>query len=254
MDLDADLKPLIAEFRRLVRGAERGVALTGAGISTESGIPDFRSPGGLWSKNMPIHYGDFISSAEMRTEAWRRKFVLDDATAGAKPNIAHYALARLAEEGKLSAVVTQNIDGLHLAAGTPKDRLIEIHGNGTYARCLSCGQRYELKWVRERFEASGQSPLCEGCGGYVKSGTISFGQAMPEEEMRRAERLAQNADVFLALGSSLVVFPAAALPLIAKRSGATLVVVNREPTDMDGVADLVIHSSLGVVFATFQQQ
>ncbi len=254
MDLDADLKPLIAEFRRLVRGAERGVALTGAGISTESGIPDFRSPGGLWSKNMPIHYGDFISSAEMRAEAWRRKFVLDDATAGAKPNVAHYALARLAEEGNLSAVITQNIDGLHLAAGTPEDRLIEIHGNGTYARCLSCGQKYELKWVRERFEASGQSPLCEGCGGYVKSGTISFGQAMPEEEMRRAERLAQNADVFLALGSSLVVFPAAALPLIAKRSGAALVVVNREPTDMDGVADLVIHSSLGVLFATFQQQ
>jgi NAD-dependent deacetylase len=122
MDLDADLKPLIADFRRLVRGAERGVALTGAGISTESGIPDFRSPGGLWSKNMPIHYGDFISSAEMRAEAWRRKFVLDDATAGAKPNAAHYALASLAKEGKLSAVITQNIDGLHLAAGTPADR------------------------------------------------------------------------------------------------------------------------------------
>jgi len=254
MTLDADLKPLIADFCRLVRGAERGVALTGAGISTESGIPDFRSPGGLWSKNMPIHYGDFISSAEMRAEAWRRKFVLDDATAGAKPNVAHYALARLAEEGKLSAIVTQNIDGLHLAAGTPEDRLIEIHGNGTYARCLSCRQRYELNWVRERFEASGQSPLCEECGGYVKSGTISFGQAMPEEEMRRAERLAEDADVFLALGASLVVFPAAALPLIAKRNGAKLIVVNREPTDMDAVADLVIHGSLGVLFATFQQQ
>jgi NAD-dependent deacetylase len=254
MTLDGDLKPLFSEFVRLVRGAKRGVALTGAGISTESGIPDFRSPGGLWSKNMPIHYGDFISSAEMRAEAWRRKFVLDDATAGAKPNIAHEVLAQLVEEGKLSAIVTQNVDGLHIAAGTPEDRLIEIHGNGTYAKCLSCRQRYELNWVRERFEASGQSPSCEQCGGHVKSATVSFGQAMPEEETRRAERLAADADLFLALGSSLVVFPAAALPLIAKRNGATLVVVNREPTDMDSMADLVIHGSLGVLFATFQQQ
>jgi NAD-dependent deacetylase len=254
MTLDADLKPLVEEFRRLVSGANRGVALTGAGLSTESGIPDFRSPGGLWSKNMPIRYGDFISSPEMRAEAWRRKFVLDDAISGAQPNVAHHALARLVEEGRLSAIVTQNIDGLHLAAGTPQDRLIEIHGNGTYAKCLSCRQRYELNWVRERFEASGQSPDCEECGGLVKSGTISFGQAMPEEEMRRAETLAEDADLFLALGSSLVVFPAAALPLIAKQNGATLVVVNREPTDMDSFADLIIHGSLGAVFATFQQQ
>jgi NAD-dependent deacetylase len=254
MTSEADLNPLIAELQRLVRGAKRGVALTGAGISTESGIPDFRSPGGLWSQNMPIHYGDFISSAEMRAEAWRRKFVLDDATKGVTPNSAHYALARLVEEGHLSAVVTQNIDGLHLAAGTPEDRLIEIHGNGTYAKCLDCDCRYGLDWVRERYEATKQSPLCEACGGYVKSGTVSFGQAMPAEKLRRAEALAADADVFLALGSSLVVFPAAALPLIAKRSGAILIVVNREPTDMDAVADLVIHASLGVVFETFQQR
>jgi NAD-dependent deacetylase len=230
------------------------VALTGAGISTESGIPDFRSPGGLWSQNMPIHYDDFVSSAEMRAEAWRRKFVLDDATQGVVPNIAHHVLARLAEEGRLEAVVTQNIDGLHLAAGTPRDRLIEIHGNGTYAKCLSCNRRYELGWVRKRYEATGQSPPCEECGGHVKSGTISFGQAMPFEETRRAEELSMQADVFLALGSSLVVYPAAALPLIAKRNGAILIVVNREPTPMDEFADLLIHSSLGVVFETFQQQ
>lgn len=254
MSSPADLKSLIDEFCRLVRAAERGVALTGAGISTESGIPDFRSPGGLWSKNMPIPFGDFVASEEMRAEAWRRKFVLDDATRGVRPNIGHYALADLVREGRFSAVVTQNIDGLHLAAGTPVEKLIELHGNGTYAKCLSCDRRFELSWVRERFEASGQSPPCESCGGLVKSATVSFGQAMPEREMRRAEELAADADVFLALGSSLVVYPAAALPLIAKRNGAILVVVNREPTDIDSIADLVIPAPLGVVFDAFRQQ
>jgi NAD-dependent deacetylase len=253
MTSEADLKSQIDELRRLVFSAKRGVALTGAGISTESGIPDFRSPGGLWSQNMPIPYDDFISSEEMRAEAWRRKFVLDDATKGVQPNIAHYALARLVEAGHLSAVVTQNIDGLHLAAGTPDDRLIEIHGNGTYAKCLTCDCRYELNWVRERYEATKQSPLCEACGGFVKSGTVSFGQAMPAEKLRRAEQLAADADLFLALGSSLVVYPAASLPVIAKRSGAILVIVNNQPTDIDPIADVLISCNLGHVFATFQQ-
>ena len=253
MSSEADLKSQIAQLRRLVLGARRGVALTGAGVSTESGIPDFRSPGGLWSQNMPIHYDDFISSEEMRAEAWRRKFVLDDATKGVKPNLAHHALARLAEKGHLEAVITQNIDGLHLAAGTPQDRLIEIHGNGTYAKCLSCERHYNLNWVRERYEATKQSPLCEACGGFVKSGTISFGQALPAEKLRRAEQLSADADLFLALGSSLVVYPAAALPVIAKRRGATLVMVNREPTELDAMADLVIYGHLGQIFATFQQ-
>jgi NAD-dependent deacetylase len=254
MTSDADLKPLIGEFTRIVRAAKKGVALTGAGISTESGFPDFRSPGGLWTKNMPIPLPDFLSSAEVRAESWRRKFVLDDATCGCKPNISHYALARLAESGGFAGIVTQNTDGLHLAAGTPRDKLVELHGNGTYARCLSCARRYELNWVREHFDRTAQSPHCENCGGYVRQATIAFGQAMPVDEMRKAEQMAADADVFLALGSSLVVYPAAALPLIAKRNGATLIVINREPTDLDSVADLVIHGALGVVFATFQQQ
>lgn len=253
MTSDADLKPLIAEFRELVAGARRGVALTGAGLSTESGIPDFRSPGGLWTKHMPIPFQDFVASPQMRAEAWRRKFVLDDATKDAKPNIAHHILAKLAMDGQFSSVITQNIDGLHIAAGTPAEKLIELHGNGTYAKCLSCNCRYELSWVRERYEATGESPDCETCGGHVKSATVSFGQAMPFEEMRRAERLAAEADVFLALGSSLAVFPAASLPLVAKRNGAKLIIVNREPTDADALADLVIHTSLGVVFGAFQQ-
>ena len=254
MTSEADLKPLIAEFCAIVRGARRGVALTGAGISTESGIPDFRSPGGLWTKNMPIPLPDFLSSAEIRAESWRRKFALDDGTRDCKPNIAHFALAELAKSGRFAGIVTQNIDGLHIAAGTPPDKLVEIHGNGTYAKCLSCARRHELNWVREHFDRTAQSPLCESCGGYVRQATIAFGQAMPVEELRKAEMLTAEADVFLALGSSLVVYPAAALPLIAKRNGATLVVINREPTDVDSVADLVIHGPLGVVFETFQQQ
>lgn len=254
MSLDADLKSQIEEFRSIVRGAKRGVALTGAGVSTESGFPDFRSPGGLWTKNMPIPLPDFLSSAEIRAESWRRKFVLDDATRECRPNITHYALASLVTTGGFAAVITQNTDGLHIEAGTPRDKLIELHGNGTYAKCLSCSRRHELNWVREHFDRTGQSPHCEKCGGFVRQATVAFGQAMPVEETRRAEELAANADVFVCLGSSLVVFPAAALPLIAKRNGATLIVINREPTDVDSLADLTIHAPLGVVFATFQQQ
>lgn len=203
---------------------------------------------------MPIPLPDFLSSPEVRAESWRRKFVLDDATRDCKPNIAHHVLAHLAHTGTLSAVVTQNIDGLHLAAGTPADRLIELHGNGSYAKCLSCGLRYELSRVREHFDRTGESPSCEKCDGFIRQATVAFGQAMPQDAMRRAEQLAKSADVFLALGSSLVVYPAASLPVIAKRNGAKLIVVNREPTDIDELADLVIHTSLGVVFETFQQQ
>lgn len=243
--------PEMAEFQRLVLGARRGVAFTGAGISTESGIPDFRSPGGLWSKNMPIPFDQFVSSAEARAEAWRRKFTLDDACRGVVPNVGHLAVARLIEAGRFSAVVTQNIDGLHQASGVPAERIVELHGNGTFARCLGCGSRSELHEVRRRFEAEGVAPDCEACGAPIKSATISFGQPMPAAAMRRAEEAARAADVFLVLGSSLVVYPAASLPLIAKSSGATLVIVNREPTELDVYADLVINAGIGDVLAPY---
>lgn len=243
--------PELAELERLVLGARRGVAFTGAGISTESGIPDFRSPGGLWSKNMPIPFDQFLASAEARAEAWRRKFMLDDACRGVTPNAGHRVVARLIEEGRFSAVVTQNIDGLHHASGVPEDRIIELHGNGTYAKCLGCGRRYELDDVRRRFEADRAAPDCEACGAPIKSATISFGQAMPAEAMRRAEQAALEADLFLVLGSSLVVYPAASLPLIAKSSGATLVIVNREATELDVYADLVINAGIGDVLGPF---
>jgi NAD-dependent deacetylase len=251
MSLDDDRK--IARFAAMLSDARRAVIFTGAGISTGSGIPDFRSPGGLWAKNRPIEFGAFVSSPEMRREAWRRKFAMDDATAGAKPNAAHRAVARLSREGPVSLVVTQNIDGLHEASGVPAEKLVELHGNGTYTACLDCGARHELADIRPVFEATGDAPACRVCGGLVKSATISFGQAMPVEAMRRAEEAAQDADLFVVLGSSLVVFPAAGLPIAAKRAGATLVIANREPTELDPIADLVLRTDLVELLAPFDR-
>lgn len=239
------LQAMVTESRRMV-------AFTGAGISTESGIPDFRSPGGLWTKNRPIEFSDFISSKEMRDEAWRRKFAMEDSFRNAKPGRGHRALASLLQRGKLSAVITQNIDNLHQVSGIPSNRVIELHGNGSYATCLDCGNRYELEWVKERFEkTNGSAPDCADCAGPVKSATISFGQAMPEEPMRLAEIETLAADLFISIGSSLVVWPAAGFPLRAKRNGAKLVILNREPTDLDDAADLVIREDIGDVLEVF---
>jgi NAD-dependent deacetylase len=242
--MERDDESKIAAFGEMLADARSAVVFTGAGLSTGSGIPDFRSPGGLWSKNRPIEFDAFLASAEMRREAWRRKFAMDDATRGARPNPAHMAVARLVREGRAAAVVTQNIDGLHAASGVPADRLIELHGDGTYAACLDCRTRHELDEVREAFDATGDPPPCRACGGLVKSATISFGQAMPVDAMARAHKAAAEADLFLVLGSSLVVYPAASLPVAAKRAGARLVIANREPTDLDPFADLVLRGDI----------
>lgn len=230
-----------------IREARVIAGFTGAGISTESGVPDFRSADSPWMRHKPIPFDQFMASAAMRAEAWRRKFAMDDLYAGAAPSDGHYFFARLVAEGRMPALITQNIDGLHQAAGIPPDRVIELHGNGTYAHCLSCTRRYPLGAVRAAFEASGEAPACTVCGGIVKSATISFGQAMPAEPMRRARELAETCDLFIVAGSSLVVYPAAALPVLASRRGARLVIINREPTELDSMADLVIHEEIGVV-------
>lgn len=249
MTMDDDIKAACVDLTDILAGMRRGVAFTGAGISTECGIPDFRSPGGLWTRNRPIDFEAFLTSREMRNEAWRRRFAMEVAFGGATPGRGHRALARLLEEGRLAGIVTQNIDGLHQASGVPDDRLVELHGNSTYATCLDCGERYELGWVRERFEARAQTaPDCLDCGGPIKTATISFGQPMPGEAMTRAGELTAACDVFLAIGSSLVVWPAAGFPVQAKRNGARLVIINREPTEFDGMADLVIHADIGDVF------
>jgi NAD-dependent deacetylase len=228
-----------------LRAAKRVVVFTGAGISTESGIPDFRSPGGVWTRLAPIDFQDFMASADMRKEAWRRRFALEETFAGVQPNAGHLAVAELVARGLASHVITQNIDNLHQDSGIPPEQVIELHGNTRYAKCLDCSHRLELVDIRAHFDAHGEAPVCPACGGLVKTATISFGQAMPEAEMVRAEQATRDCDLFLVLGSSLVVYPAAGFPLSAKRQGATLVIVNREPTGQDAIADLALHGEIG---------
>jgi len=234
-----------AQLIDTLRVCSRAVIFTGAGISTESGIPDFRSPGGMWSRIPPIEFQDFLASEEMRREAWRRKLVTDRTMRAAEPNRGHQAIAHLVGTGACACVITQNVDGLHQRSGVPEEKVIELHGNSTYAACLDCGLRHELEPILSAFEKDETLPLCGDCGGIVKTATISFGQRMPIDAVQRAEREALACDLFIVLGSSLVVFPAADLPRLAKRSGARLVIVNREPTDQDVNADLVIHDEIG---------
>ena len=246
-----DVTTAIDRLRALVDEASVIVPFTGAGISTECGIPDFRSPGGIWTKMRPIDFSDFLASQEARDESWRRRFAMQEQFGGAKPGRGHQALAALYRAGKSPGVVTQNIDNLHQASGIASEHVVELHGNTTYATCLDCAARYELPWVKQFFEASGRAPSCTSCGGHIKTATVSFGQAMPEREMQRAEEMTRAADLFIAIGSSLVVWPAAGFPLMAKRNGAALVIINRDPTEFDDIADLVVRHDIGEVLAPF---
>jgi NAD-dependent deacetylase len=238
-----------ARLAEMIRDAERIVVFTGAGISTESGIPDFRSPGGVWSRMKPIYFQDFVASEARRREAWTRVFAGSAGWTGRAPNAGHYAVARLVAQGKASAVITQNVDNLHQDSGVPAGRVIELHGNASYATCLECGLRHEFDDLRPGFVERGEIPSCRGCGAIVKSATISFGQSMPAEPMQRAEAETLACDLFLVLGSSLVVYPAAGFPLMAKQAGARLAIVNRDPTEQDPVADLVLHEEIGPLMA-----
>lgn len=234
----------IVALARMISEADRVVVFTGAGISTESGIPDFRSPGGFWTRNAPIDFSDFMRSDTARRETWRRRFAMEPTLRSARPNRGHRAVAELVRDGKVSSVITQNIDGLHQESGVPSDQVIELHGNTTYAACLDCAQRYEIEDLRIEFERDGIVPSC-ACGGWVKSATISFGQSMPADAMRRAQQETLAADLFITAGSSLVVYPAAGFPELAKRNGARLVIINRDPTGLDAFADLVLNRSIG---------
>ncbi|HUI14783.1 MAG TPA: Sir2 family NAD-dependent protein deacetylase [Xanthobacteraceae bacterium] len=241
-------EPATARLQEMVHQAGTIIPFTGAGISTESGIPDFRSPGGVWTRYRPIPFDEFLGSQEARNESWRRRFAMEEQFGGAKPGRGHRALASLYRLGKAPAVITQNIDNLHQASGIAPEHVVELHGNTTYALCLDCNERFELSWVRQRMDrGNGCAPDCPTCGGFIKTATVSFGQAMPDSAMRRAQKLAQNCDLFLAIGSSLVVWPAAGFPLMAKRNGARLVIINREPTELDEIADLVVHEDIGTV-------
>jgi NAD-dependent deacetylase len=232
-------------FKELLADSRRAVVFTGAGISTDSGIPDFRGPGGLWTRYKPIDYQQFIESEAARQQSWRQWFEHGTAILEAQPNSGHLAVSSLVSNGKVTAVITQNIDNLHQASGVPADQVIELHGNATYAKCLDCGRPIEMEIIEREFRESTRVGPCSSCGGIVKLATISFGQMMPEEPMRRAEQETLACDLFLVLGSSLTVYPAAAFPEVAHRNGAKLIIVNRQPTDLDALADLRIHAGIG---------
>jgi NAD-dependent deacetylase len=235
----------IDSLSAMLSASQRAVVFSGAGISTESGIPDFRSPGGVWTKMQPIYFQDFVSSEEMRKESWRRRFANTDGWNNAKPNRGHLAVAQLVERGKVAAVITQNVDNLHQISGVPEEKVIELHGNATYAKCLKCALRIELNVIEHEFRTTGTVGPCAQCGGILKSATISFGQSMPQEQMQRAATETLLCDLFIVLGSSLTVFPAADFPVQAKYNDARLIIINRDPTDIDDQADLVIHDGIG---------
>lgn len=221
------------------------VIFTGAGMSTESGIPDFRSPGGIWSRMQPIPFQDFLSDPEARRLTWQRRLEMEETWRHVQPNDGHRAVAELVARGKASHVITQNIDGLHQVSGVPDDQVIELHGTTRRAACLECGTPAEIAAVLAHFETQGRAPDCACCGGLIKTATISFGQPMPEPEMARAETATLASDLMLVLGSSLAVYPAAGFPLLAKRNGARLVILNRDETPQDDIADLAFRAEIG---------
>lgn len=234
---------LIAQ--RILEG-DKNIAFTGAGISTESGIPDYRSKGGIWDKFRPVYFDEFMSSTNSRIEYWRRKAELYHDLVQAKPNPAHMSLVKLYEIGLLEAVITQNIDGLYQKSGLPDEKVIELHGNTRRVRCMSCGNTISIHEAQKRIEAGDLAPECE-CGGYLKSDTISFGQAMPADEVEKAIDLSRNCDFFLVVGSTLLVQPAALMPSYAKQSGAFLAIVNLSETPYDERCDVLIRGKAGEV-------
>jgi NAD-dependent deacetylase len=248
----------VSEAERLAQlileAGQRGtVVFTGAGVSTESGIPDFRGPSGLWTRFAPIDYRDFLRDPEMRRESWRRGLHTYAAIAAAEPNAAHLAIADWYARGLVSGVVTQNIDGLHQRAGLPSEAVVELHGNSHFVACLTCGARFERRFVHERVLAGEEDPPCPACGGILKATTISFGQPLPVKVMERAQQLHVQARLCLVIGSSLVVMPAALLPRLTLDAGGRLAIVNHTPTHLDDLAVLVAAESAAELLAQAQE-
>jgi NAD-dependent deacetylase len=242
-----DVPPTLRRAAGLLAAARRIVVFSGAGISTDSGIPDFRSPGGLWARYDPRQLGfrRYLADPDTRRLAWRLRRELHHLDP--RPNPAHLACVRLAASGRLAGVVTQNIDGLHLDAGLDAELVVEVHGTGRVVLCLDCGDRGPMAAALARVEAGEEDPACLRCGGILKAATVSFGQSIPPATWARAEAMAAGCDALVAVGSSLVVRPAAGLPVLAKRAGATLVIVNREATPLDDLADVVLHGEAGTL-------
>jgi NAD-dependent deacetylase len=238
----------IEEFAARLRESRALVFFTGAGISTESGVPDFRSPGGVWTKYQPVLFQDFLASETARIQHWQLKKATYELFKTVKPNVGHYAICEFEQRGHLLGLITQNIDGLHKIAGTSEAKLVELHGTDRLVTCLNCAKGYEPAAVYENLGETFTAPICGACGGFLKSANVSFGQSMPIEAMQRAQRWSEQADIFVVIGSSLQVQPAASFPVIAKRSGALLAIVNRDPTPLDDFADFVHNDAIGDFF------
>ncbi len=237
----------IAEAVRYISEAARITAFTGAGISTESGIKDFRSPGGIWDRFRMVTYQEFVSDHKARVAYWDMRKELFHELAGARPNRAHRVLAALEQRGILHCLITQNIDGLHSDAGNTD--IVELHGTNKRAACLSCGKSWPIEDIQARLEAGERAPTCDDCNGYIKPATVSFGQAMPEKELMKAAECASTCDLFLMIGSSLTVEPAASIPKMAYQAGAKLIFINRTVTPLDTIASIIFREDAGYVLS-----
>ena len=247
-----DMNDQIEHVAGLILNAKRIVIFVGAGLSTESGIPDFRSPGGVWDKYDPadFYFQNFLSSEASREKYWQMATEMYEAMRDAKPNQAHLAVAELEKLGKLDCLITQNIDGLHFKAGNSPEKVLELHGTAMFVTCLSCNKRYERDAIQGRIAKGEKAPRCDECAGLLKPATISFGQSMPERETREAYERSATCDLFIVIGSSLVVQPAANMPVVAHRNGAKLVIVNRDETACDDIADIMIRDQAGSVMSS----
>jgi NAD-dependent deacetylase len=243
----------LEEFASTVRASREIVVFTGAGISTESGIPDFRSPGGIWTRYRPVTYQEYVSSEEARVEAWKRRLETYEADKNAKPNVGHYFVHGLDAKGKLIGLITQNVDGLHGLAGLPENKIVELHGTNRKIICLDCAKLFDPDKIIKTLVGHFNSPKCDACGGILKQATVSFGQAMPEEAMRQAHEWTDMARIFIVMGSSLQVQPAALFPVMAKRNGSLLAIINREPGPLDDSADFVCNGEIGAFCENFNR-
>jgi len=241
------------QFAAKIRASSEIVVFTGAGISTESGIPDFRSPGGLWTRYKPVTYQEYLASEVARVSAWKRRLETHETTKNAKPNLGHHFVNSLNVKEKLIGLITQNVDGLHSEAGLPDDKIVELHGSNRKVICLSCSKEFDPDEIIKTLAGNFASPRCDTCGGILKSATVSFGQAMPQEAMRKAEEWTEQAEVFVVMGSSLQVQPAASFPVIAKHNGALLAIINREPGPLDEIADYVHNGAIGEFCGRFSE-
>lgn len=237
---------MLNEFAARIRGCKETVFFTGAGISTESGVPDFRSPGGIWTKYQPVYFDEFLNSEQARIRYWKMKKETHELYKNVKPNIGHYSIAAFEKREQLLGLITQNVDGLHGLAGVSEEKIVELHGTDRKITCLHCGKEFDPEPIYARLP---EPPApCDTCGGPLKPATISFGQPMPVEAMRRAQEWSQAAKIFIVVGSSLVVQPAASFPVIAKQGGAMLAIINRDPTPLDSLADFNYRGAIGEFF------